>query len=227
MAGNGADTRPGGTAEEALRLLRDRTTPAAVLRRIAAEPRSIARREVKALLARHPRSPLALARRFLPHLPWVALAEISRDVRVGPVLRRDAERLLEARLPEMAVGERISLARGASRRLLTALRSDPEAPVLVALLENPRATDGDAAALASAPETPPSVLDHLSRHARFAQSPSVRKGLLRNASVPVPAALRLLERAPRGEWPALARDERVLRIVRLAASRRLADRRRS
>ncbi len=205
-------------------LLRDRTTPAAVLRRIAAEPRWTARREVKALLARHPHSPIALARRFLPHLPWVELAEIARDVRVGPVLRRDADRLLEARLPELALGERVSLARGASRRLLNALRSDPEAPVLRALLENPRATDADAAALASAPETPPSVLDHLSRHARFCESPSVRKGLLRNASVPVSAALRILERTPRGEWPALARDERVLRIVRLAASRRLADR---
>lgn len=204
-----------------MRLLRDRTTPAAVLRRIAAEPRSTVRREVKALLARHPHSPTALARRFLPHLPWAELAEIARDLRVGPVLRRDAERVLEARLPEMAVGERVSLARGATRRLVAALRSDPEAPVLRALLENPRATEADAAALASAPETPRSVLDHLSRDARFGESPSVRKGLLRNPSLPVPAALRLLERTPAGEWPALARDERVLRIVRLAASRRL------
>lgn len=224
MAGNGAPERPDGTAEEVVRRLRDRTTPVAVLRRIAGETQRTAQREVKALLVRHPRTPLALARRFLPHLSWVELAEIARDVRVGPVLRRDAERLLENRLPEMAVGERISLARGASRRVLTALRSDPEAPVLRALLENPRATEADAVALASAPETPKSVLEHLARHPRFSESPSVRKGLLRNPSVPVPAALRLLERTPRGEWPALARDDRVSRIARLAASRRLVRR---
>lgn len=223
MAGNGTAERPGGTAEEAVRLLRDRTTPAPVLRKIAGEPRLAALREVKALLARHPSSPLAVARRFLPHLPWGELAEIARDVRVGPVLRRDAERLLEVRLPEMAVGERISLARAASRKILTALRFDPEAPVLRALLENPRATDADAAFLASSPETPRSTLEHLSRHPRFGESPTVRKALLRNPSVPVPAALRLLERSPRGEWPAIARDDRVPQIVRLAASRRLGS----
>jgi hypothetical protein len=223
MAGNGATERPWGS-EEVLDLLRDRTTPATVLRRIAAESRLTVRREVKVLLVRHPSSPLALSRRFLPYLPWVELAELARDVRVGPVLRRDAERLLEARLPELAVGERISLARGASRRILAALRADPEAPVLRAVLENPRATVSDASALASAPGTPSEILEHLSRHPRFGESPFVRKGLLRNPSVPIPVALRLLDRTPRSELPSLLRDDRVPRIVRLAASRRL-DRR--
>lgn len=208
--------------EEMLLLLRNRQAPGELLRRIAGEVRWTALREVRGLLAQHPRSPIAVARRFLPHLAWVELADAARDIRVSPAVRRDAERLLTVRLPELAVGERIALARRASRRVIAALRSDTEVGVLRALLENPLLTEADAVWLAGSPTTPGQVLDRISRHARFGLRPAVRRGILRNAAAPVPTALRLVACSPRADLPALARDEAAPTLVRVAARRRLS-----
>ena len=207
--------------DEVVLLLRNRQAQAAVLRRIGARPDWTASRDVRALLALHANAPLPLARRFLPHLTWVELAAAARDPRVSPAIRRDAERLLIVRLPELAVGERISLARQAPRRVTAVLRTDGDAAVLRALLENPRASEADAMALADSAATPAPVLDHLSRDSRWGLRPSVRRRLLRNRSTPAPAALRLVARLPRAELPALSTDEEAPGFVRIAARRRL------
>lgn len=219
----GAVENPALGPQELVLLLRNRQAPASALRQIAARPEWTSRREIRELLALHPSSPLPLARRYLAHLAWTDLAEAARDVRVSPSIRRDAERILIVRLPEMAVGERVALARRATRRILAALRADSEAAVLLALLDNPRAAETDATTLAASSSTPATVLDRLARDPRWNVRPSVRRRLVRNRATPVPASLKLVARASRGELLRLSRDEGAPGFVRISAERRLGS----
>lgn len=207
--------------EEVTDLLRDRNAAPDLLARVAGDPRFRGREEVRIGLVRHPRTPYAVARRFLPHLRWTELAELSGRAGTSPVLRRDAERILLARLPELAVGERITLARRASGALVPALRERGESPVLSALLENPRLTERDASLLAADETTPPPVLARLARHPSWGLRPSVRRALLRNRATPAPAALRLVGALGRRELVRIAADDASAPLVRIAARRRI------
>ena len=105
--------------EEALLiLLRSRGTTAQTVLRIGRNRSWMRSREVKLAFVANPRAPQVLARQFLPHLGWRDLAALSVNLRVSPVLRREAEKLLKTRLPELSVGEKVALARRASRRIV-------------------------------------------------------------------------------------------------------------
>jgi len=78
--------------------------------------------EIRRALATHPRTPRALALRLLPTLYWRDLARLASDATVHPIVRRAGERRILDRLPALALGERVSLARSAGPGLIPALR---------------------------------------------------------------------------------------------------------
>jgi len=61
-------------------------------------------------------------------------------------VRRVANRKILERLPHLASGERITLARFADRDLIPSLLKDPDRAVFSALLQNPRLLPEDLAA---------------------------------------------------------------------------------
>ncbi len=202
-------------------LLRNRAAPAALLSRVAGDRRFAMLQEVRLALVVHPRTPQPLAQSLASHLRWKELCEVADDVRVPPPVRRKAEDLLRVRLEELAVGERIALARRASRGVIAALRQDPDGRVLEALLGNPKLLEAEAAALARSGSTPPAALAALSGHPRWGGRRAVRLALARNARTPVRSALRALEGLSRSDLLRLVRDDEAPRIVRVVAERTL------
>jgi hypothetical protein len=219
----GALDNPGLAEEEVLLLLRNRGAPAQVLAPIAADRRWTRLYDVKKGLVRHPNMPAAAARTLAAHLYWKDLAETAEDVRVPPAVRRKAEDLLRVRLQEMALGERVALARRASRGVIPALLEDPEAGVLRALLGNPRIVEREIVRIAARPETPPEALGALARHPVWSGRLAVRMAILANPRTPVPDALGLVQRFPRQDLQKLARDGALPRIVQVGAARKLAS----
>jgi len=177
--------------------------------------------EVKKGLVHHPRTPVSLARSFLPHLYWKDLADITEASRIQPGVRRQAEEVLKKRLPELSEGERVSLARRASRGVIAALRESTESRVLKALLGNVRLMEHEALRIASNPTSPRDVLASLAEHPAWGDRYSVRVSLVGNPRTPVPVALRLMEALPPSDLRRLSQDARVPRIVRVGADRRL------
>jgi hypothetical protein len=210
--------------EGVLALLRNRTAAPALLGRIARDRRWTRSYEIKKALARHPRTPLTIARSLLPHFYWRDLAEIADDARMPPSVKKQAEEVLKHRLAEMAQGERVALARRASRGVIAALRDSGEARVLQALLSNIRLVENDAVKIASNPDASREVLLALAGHPEWRARYSVRLSLLSNPKTPVPAALRLIEGLSQQELSRLARDPAVPKIVRVGADRRLEAR---
>jgi hypothetical protein len=209
--------------DEMLLLLRNRAAPAPLLARIGCDREWTRLQEVKRALVRHPSTPLAIARGLSAHLYRKDLAEIAEDLRVKPAVRRHAEEILRARMEEMSLGERISMARRPSRALIAALRDSTEPGVLRALLGNSRLVEADAVRIASGTKTPAEALRALATDPTWGVRRSVRMALLLNPRTPVPVALHLIRGSSRHDLARLAADDGAPRIVRIGAERRLTE----
>lgn len=173
-------------------------------------------------IARHPRTPETAALRFLPGLFWQDLVEIGLDVRLRPAVRRSAEKYLVQRLPGLAVGEKISLARRASAAVIPELRKDPSLRVIAALLENPRLTEQLLVPLAARAKSP-RVLELVAQSPRWGRRYEIRAALAKNAAAPFRAVLAILPTLHRDDVAAVAADERQSTVVRNRAAELLAD----
>jgi hypothetical protein len=177
---------------------------------------------VRRALAAHPRTPRREALNLVTTLYWRDLAQLSADVRVHPEVRRAADRDLLRRLPEMALAERVDLAKVVGRGTLMALRLDPEPRVLSALLDNRFATEPDVVQAAARGGAP--VLEVIAGHPRWSVRPSVRSTLLRNRQLPLPLALAFLTRASADDLAGLRDSPGVAPLLKACAERVLARR---
>jgi len=217
----GALDNPELGAEELALLLRNRAATAELVTRIARNPSWMRPRVVKLALVANPKTPQILARRFLPHLYWRDLAELAVNLRVSPILRRESEKLLRTRLPELSLGEKVALARRGSRGVVEMLREEPDALVLQAVAGNPRATEADLLWLLSRPDVATSFLGWVADRSSWGSRRSVRLALVRHARTPAAAALRLTRSLSRRDVADLRRDIHAPRLVRVAAERLL------
>ncbi len=197
--------------------LRNPFCTAEAIELLAGEERLLSFYEVRRDVALHPQTPETLAARFVPTLYWRDLMELALDLRLRPVLRRAAEVHLGARLPGMATGEKISLARRAGSGVLSQLRHDPSPQVIAALLDNPRLTEGVLAPVAHSVKTPPAVLDLIANDRRWGVRYPLRVALVRNPVTPLKTAWRLLESLRASDLRPVAADSRLAAPVRQRA----------
>lgn len=194
--------------------LRNPYCTAEVVDLLAAQPRLLSFLEVRRELALHPRTPEVLALRLIPTLFWRDLMVLALDARLRPTLRRAAETHLLARLGEMAVGEKVTLARRASPGVLAQLRHDPNPRVIAALLDNPRLTEGVLVPALQSATTPPAVLDLIAGDRRWGVRYALRVALARNPRTPLETALRILPTLRKADLKAVAADPRVAEPAR-------------
>jgi hypothetical protein len=219
----GALDNPVLVEEHVVLIARSRAADAALLQRIGADPAWARSYQVKAALVRNPKSPKALAMNLARFLFWRDLAAVADDPYLAPPLRRLAERILSDRIPEMAVGERIALARMAGRGLVGRLLEEADPMVLEALLWNGRVTEQDLVVKAGDAETPPEVLDLIGRHPRWSARYNVRTALARNPRTPLAVSLGFLTSMTERDLAALADLPAAPVVLRLACRRILAD----
>lgn len=217
----GALDNPALGPEELGMLLRNRSASAEILSRIGRNRAWMRSRDAKLGLISHPKTPHVLARGYLPHLAWRQLAGVASDLRLSPVVRREAEKLVKVRLPELSQGERTALARVASRGLVESLRDDPDGRVMRALASNPRIAESDVEQMVARPDAPPDFLAWLAGQSAWGQRRSVRLALVRHPRTPSAVALRLAGALSVRDLEALARDPSTPRLVRVAAERRV------
>ena len=168
-------------------------------------------------------TPPAVAMSLVPGLYWRDLAQLAREVRVHARLRRQAEAILLQRLPKLALGERIALARIATPALLAVLRNDPNERVFRALLENARLNEGVLLAVAMNTASQPAILRVLARDRRWGTRYELRRALVRNRRTPLQDALGLVGALKKVDLRACARDPQVRPEVRQRCRLRLGE----
>lgn len=184
---------------------------------LAAIGRLLAYYEVRRDVARCRSAPETLALQMIGGLYWADLMAIGLDTRLHPRLRRAADQHLLARLPGLAIGEKVSLARRAAPAVLAHLRHDPTPRVIAALLDNPRLTEGALAPLVHGERTPPVVLELIAGDRRWGARYPVRLALARNPATPLGVALRLLTALHKADLRGVAGDPRLAEPLRRRA----------
>ncbi|HET9208867.1 MAG TPA: hypothetical protein VFR03_00640 [Thermoanaerobaculia bacterium] len=211
------------TAPAVRHALRNPYCTAEAIEAIADEQRLLSFYEVRRDIALHPRAPETLAARFVPTLWWRDLMALALDTRLRPVLRRTAEVHLGTRLPELAVGEKVALARRASPGILSQLRHDPSPQVIAALLDNPRLTEGMLAPVLHSASTSPAILELIANDRRWGVRYPLRLALVRNPATPLKISWRLLEALRKADLRPVAADARIPETVRRRARVLLGD----
>ena len=171
--------------QDILSVLRNKNLTREIVRLILDHPPFLSSYAVKKALVACRHIPSVDAQRLVPHLFWMDLMEAAVDMRVHPAVRHACERRLLERLPELGLGERVTLARRGPRSLLQALRAETEPRVVQALLQNRFLTEIDVIAMAGSPRTPPAVLGAIHYSGKWGNRYEVRKTLLLNPSTPV------------------------------------------
>ncbi len=210
---------------ECLKLLRRADLALETLHDILADRHARKFHAVRRALAAHPRTPRGDALGLVATLFWRDLAALSADARVHPAIRRAADLDLVRRLPDMAVAERVDLARNVGRGALLYLRLDSDPRVLASVLENRFAIEADviqAATLETGEREDCLVL--IASHPRWSVRPGVRSAILRNPDLPVAVALSLLTRASLDDLRGILESPRTTVLVRACAERVLAER---
>lgn len=218
-----ACTNPQFTDEHVRLLLEDPGLSASLVERISREPRFFQKNAVRVALALHPKLPRVRGLEIVRWLYWRDLLRVALRPSVHPQVRVTADQVLAEKLPDLTVGERISLARAGSRAVVRSLRLDPDPRVIEALLRNARCTEEDVVFMSASADSHPLALGAIARSQRWRGRPQVRENLVRNRRLALPLALGLLTELGRGELAVIARQAEIPKLLREAARRKLAE----
>jgi len=173
-------------------LLSRKDLPAEILENVAGRKNFLKSYAVKRALVFHANSPRLVGLRLLRDLYLMDLVQFSLSPSVSAELKRHAEEYIVARLPQLPLGQRITLARRGPARVAGALIATGHAQVLEIALDNPRLTEAQVFESLVARQVAASRRATVANHRKWSQQYNVRLALVRNSSTPLAIVLSYL-----------------------------------
>jgi hypothetical protein len=193
--------------------------PTRLLEVVAGTPPWSGRPRILGGVVLNPKSPRSLALRLISSLFWRDLAEVAASPRVALAVRVHAEAALKERLPEMRLGERVSLGKIATPPVLAALLGDPESKVAQAALLNPRLREEDLLTALRLDTVPRGLLEAVAESHRWAERYNVRLALVLQTRTPLPLALGQISSLVKRDLLRVAGTSSLKPLLRAAALR--------
>ena len=147
---------------------------------------------VKKLLAFHPHTPRTDGLRLLRDLYLMDLVQFAISPGVLPDLKRKAEDQVVAKLPQIPLGQKITLARRSPARIAGALLADGQPTVIKAALSNPNLTEAQILRVLAREKLSPVVVQSIAQDAKWSHYYNVRIALLRQPSTTLTTILAFL-----------------------------------
>lgn len=173
-------------------LLARKDLPTEVLEEIGVRKALLKSYAVKKALLFHPRTPRLVGLRLLKDLYLMDLVQFALSVSAPVELKRYAEEQVVARLPQLPLGQKITLARRGPARVAGALLAEGHAQVLPVVLENPFLTEAQVLRALAREKISTAVVQALARHRKWSQAYNVRLAIVRNPSAPISIVLGFL-----------------------------------
>src|SRR2546429_1237474 len=173
-------------------LLERKDLPGEILEEVGRRKHLLKNYRVKRALAFHPRAPRLISLRLLGDLYLMDLVQIALSPGVLAELKRSAEEQLLARLPQLPLGQKITLARRGPARVAGALLADGHAQVISIVLDNPYMTEAQILRALSREKLPVAVIPAIVRHPKWSITYNVRLALVRHPSAPLATILSYL-----------------------------------
>jgi hypothetical protein len=202
---------------ELVRVLRQPSCPGRLVERLAACDWIHRMRRALPLLVRHPSCPRPFAWEVLPRLGWRDLLDVVRHPRTAPPVRRQAEKKLLDKFSTMTLGERTTLARLATRSVISAIIEVDEPRTIEALLDNPQCTEVEAVRVLAADRSAGCVMTVV-RHPRWSNRQAVTRAAVRASQLPLGIALGLVATLSTPDLAGLAGAPDVAETIRRAAA---------
>jgi len=170
-------------------MLERKNLPAEVLEEVARRKPLTKSYRVKRALAFHPRSPRLVGLRLLRDLYLMDLVQLTFLPAISVELKLNAEEQLLARLPQLPLGQKITLARRGPARLAGALVAEGHAQLLSVALDNPRLTEAQILKALAREKTPAAVPLAIAHHRKWSELYNVRLALVRHPFSPLASVL--------------------------------------
>lgn len=217
---------PNFTETHAALLLERLDLSANIITALAAQKKWLATESVRLRLARHPRTPRRVAIPLLRQLFLFDLVQLSLLPSTPAEIRRMAEEIIITRVPHLAVGEKLTLARRGSSRVAGALLAEGHPQAVKLALTNSFLTESQVLKVLAKPGVSPRVVAAIAQHPKWAVQYNVRAALLRNAHTPVPSILAFLPNITLGDLKDIAKLEALAphlkKYIHAEVSRRAA-----
>jgi hypothetical protein len=166
--------------------------PANVLSAIAAQNKWIASEGVRFRLVAHPRTPKRIAIAVVRQLYLFDLVRLSLLPSTPADIKRTAEEIIVARVPQLPVGQKLTLARRGPARVAGALLAEGHPQAIKIALNNPFLTESQVLKVLAKTGVPERVVVAIAQHPKWTAQYNVRMALVRNPHTPAPAVLAFL-----------------------------------
>lgn len=173
-------------------LLERKDLPAEVLEEIGSRKPLLKSYPVKRAIAFHPRGPRLVTMRILRDLYLMDLVQLTLTSGVSAELKRNAEEQVIARLPQLPLGQKITLARRGPARVAGALLAEGHAQTLQVALDNANLTEAQILKVLSREKLSAQVVLAIVQHRKWSHLYNVRLALVRNPASPLSAVLSYL-----------------------------------
>ena len=172
------------TENDVLAILRNKNIDLEIVKTILSHKPFLVSYEVKKALLFLKLTPYLEGLKLLSHMFWMDLMLLSTTMSVHPLIRRSAEKKIIEKMPEMGLGEKITLARRGSYNLILHLSREKEPKIIEALLQNRFATEEIVLSIAGNRSTSPEVLGIINYSPKWRNRINVKKALILNPNFP-------------------------------------------
>jgi len=172
------------TDQHLLVLLRRRDLSEELLKKVAHHDLVKSTHKLKVALVGNVNTPATVVMSLLPHLYLFELLNLCILSGTTPDQRLAAERQLIQRLPTVELGQKLTLARRGSGKILEALVKRGEHQVLTAALDNPHLKEAAIISFMRGGKATAATISQIARHTRWGNRPSLRLTILKNRSTP-------------------------------------------
>jgi hypothetical protein len=173
-------------------LLTRKNLPAAVIEEICKRREWLKAYALKKALACHPHTPRLVSLRLLRELYLMDLVQIVLLPGVSAELKRNAEDQLITRLPQLPLGQKITLARRGPARVAGLLLAEGHPLVVPVGLDNSHLSAAQILKVLAREGVPESVVQAMALHRKWSCDYNVRLALVRNPATTLAVSLSFL-----------------------------------
>jgi len=177
---------------QAILLLARKDLPAELIEEIAQRKALLKNYAIKKALVLHPHTPRLVSLRLLRDLYLMDLVQITLTPGALAELKRNAEEQLIARLPQLPLGQKITLARRGPGRVAGALLAEGHEQVLNVVLDNSNLSEAHVLKALSKAKILPRIVEAVSKHQKWSHTYNVRLALVRQPATTLSTVLAYL-----------------------------------
>lgn len=161
-------------------LLERKDLPAEVLEEISRRKPLLKNYRVKRALSFHPRAPRLATLRLIRELYLMDLVQLALLPGTPAELKRNAEDQLAARLPQLPLGQKVTLARRGPACIAGALLAEGHKQIVAVSLDNANLTEAQILKVLSREKLPIDALRAIAQHRKWSCDYNVRLALVRH-----------------------------------------------